>query len=303
MSRLWTNTVGRRLRAPAQQSLVLARRHVQPTVVTIVRLTVTAVIAFIIARMVTGDGILAPLTALLVVQVTLYQTLRTALQRVASVILGVLVALGLSTALGFTWWSLGIAIAAALAVGYALRLGDSVLEVPISAMLILSLSTETAGVNRIVATLIGAATGLISNLLVAPLRLQPAEEAVDELSAKLADLLDQMAEDLTAGRGPDRAGAWLAQARRLTDEQERVEQALGQAEESVRLNPRGALVADPRIYHRARLENLEHATLAIRSIARSLSDSAHLPNEASRRAAGTGGRAAGLRAPGPLQGR
>lgn len=279
--RLRTDAVGRVLRGPAQQSLMLARRHVQPTAITITRLTVTAVVAFVIARMVTGDGILAPLTALLVVQVTLYQTLRTALQRVASVIIGVLVALGLSSALGFTWWSLGLAIAAALAVGYALRLGDSVLEVPISAMLILSLPTETAVVGRIVATLIGAATGLASNLLVAPLRVQPAEEAVDDLSGKLADLLDQMSVDLAAGRGPERASDWLIRARRLTDEQERVEQALGQAEESVRLNPRGGMVADPRVYHRARLENLEHATLAIRGIARSLSDSARLPNESS----------------------
>jgi hypothetical protein len=218
---------------------------------------------------------------LLVVQVTLYQTVRTALQRVASVILGVLVALGLSNALGFTWWSLGITIAAALTVGYLLRLGSSVLEVPISAMLILSLPTETAVADRIVATLIGAAVGLLSNLLVAPLRVQPAEEAVDDLSRRLADLLDEMSEDLAAGRGPQRAGDWVARARQLTEEQEQVEDTLGQAEESVRLNPRGGLVADPRVYHRARLESLEHATLTIRGIARSLNDSAGLSDESS----------------------
>jgi uncharacterized membrane protein YgaE (UPF0421/DUF939 family) len=273
--------VRRGLRRPAQESLALARRHVQPTILTIVRLTVTAVGAFVVARQVTGDGILAPLTALIVVQVTLYQTLRTALQRIASVIMGVLLALGLSTALGFTWWSLGIAIAAALAVGYVLRLGDSVLEVPISAMLILSLPTETAVVNRIVATLIGAAAGLASNLLVAPLRVQPAEEAVDDLSRSLADLLDQMADDLASGRGAQRAHAWVSRARALTDEAKQVEGALGQAEESVKLNPRRPLVVDPRVYLRARLERLEHATLNIRAIARSLNDSAALPDEAS----------------------
>jgi uncharacterized membrane protein YgaE (UPF0421/DUF939 family) len=246
-----------------------------------VRLTVTAVGAYVVARQVTGDGILAPLTALIVVQVTLYQTLRTALQRIASVVTGVLVALGLSNALGFTWWSLGIAIAAALAIGYTLRLGDSVIEVPISAMLILSLPTETAVEDRIVATLIGAAAGLASNLLVAPLRVQPAEEAVEDLSRRLADLLDQMAEDLEAGRGPQRAPSWVSRARALTDEAKRVEGALGQAEESVKLNPRRPLVADPRVYLRARLERLEHATLNIRAIARSLNDSAALPDETS----------------------
>src|SRR6185369_13185516 len=175
--------VGQVLRRPPQESLSIARRRAQPVTVTIVRLTVTAVVAFEMARVITGANvpILAPLTALLVVQVTLFHTFRTALQRVASVVLGVVVALGLSAWLGFTWWSLGLTIAAALIIGYALRLGDSVLEVPISAMLILSLPTETVVTQRVYATIIGAATGLASNLVVAPLRVQPAEEAVDDL--------------------------------------------------------------------------------------------------------------------------
>jgi uncharacterized membrane protein YgaE (UPF0421/DUF939 family) len=273
--------VGRVFPRPAQESLSLAGRRAQPAAVTIVRLTATAVVAFVVARLVThaASPILAPLTALLVVQVTLYQTFRSAMQRVASVVAGVLVALGLSHGLGFTWWSLGITIAAALTVGFALRLGDSVLEVPISAMLVLSLPTEAVVTERILATLIGAATGLVSNLVVAPLRVQPAEAAVDDLGRRLAELLDEMAADLTAGSGAERAGDWVARARRLTGEFDQVEQALGQAEESVRLNPRSGLVDDPRVYLRRRLETLEHATVTIRGIARSLNDSAGLSDE------------------------
>jgi uncharacterized membrane protein YccC len=272
---------GRVFRRPAQESLSIARRRAQPVTVTIVRLTVTAVVAFEIARLITGAGspILAPLTALLVVQVTLYQTFRSALQRVASVVAGVVVALVLSGTLGFTWWSLGLTIAAALAIGYALRLGDSVLEVPISAMLILSLPSETVVTQRVFATIIGAATGLVSNLVVAPLRVQPAEEAVDDLGRRLADLLDQMSADLAEGHGPERTHVWLGRSRVITNEFERVAQALGQAEESVRLNPRSALIVDPRVYLRRRLESLEHATLTIRGIARSLNDSAGLTDE------------------------
>src|SRR5215813_9708266 len=90
-------------RRPPQESLSIARRRAQPVTITIVRLTVTAVVAFEVARLITGTDapILAPLTALLVVQVTLFHTFRTALQRVASVVLGVVVALGLSAWLGF----------------------------------------------------------------------------------------------------------------------------------------------------------------------------------------------------------
>ncbi len=61
----------------------------------------------------------------------------------AAVVAGVLLAIVLSAFVGFTWWSLGLTIAVGLAVGYALRLGDP-LEVPISAMLILSVGTIRA---------------------------------------------------------------------------------------------------------------------------------------------------------------
>jgi hypothetical protein len=268
-------------RRPAQDSLSLVRRRAQPATVAIVRLTCTAVAAFLVARTLTHtpSPIVAPLTALLVIQVTLSHTLRSALQRVLSVVAGVLVALTLSVLLGFTWWSLGVTIAAALAVGYVLQLADVVLEVPISAMLILSLPTEAAVTARIFETLIGAATGLASNLVFAPLRLQPAEEAIDEISGRLAQLLDQIADDLAAGIGPQRTGAWVDRARVLTGEFDRVAQALGQAEESVKLNPRGTTVIDPRIYLRHRLEVLDHVTLTVRGIARSLNDSVGLTGE------------------------
>jgi uncharacterized membrane protein YgaE (UPF0421/DUF939 family) len=132
--------------------------------VTIVRLASTAVFAYLVALLlpVTSRPVLAPLTALLVIQVTLYQTLRSAVRRVGAVVSGVLLAVALSSWVGFTWWSLGLTIAVALAIGYALHLGDSVLEVPISAMLILSVDTHSAGTWRIVETLVGAGAGLVA---------------------------------------------------------------------------------------------------------------------------------------------
>src|SRR5260370_20100869 len=92
-----------------------------------------------------------------VAQVTLYQTVRSAVRRVVAVVTGVLLAVALAAWVGFTWWSLGLTIVLALAAGYALHLGDTVLEVPISAMLILSVGTTTAAATgRIIETLVGA---------------------------------------------------------------------------------------------------------------------------------------------------
>ena len=146
----------------APETLTLVRHRTQPTAETIVRLTVTAVFAYLISLTVPGTShsVLAPLTALLVAQVSLYQTVRSAISRVAAVVAGVLLAVGLAALVGFTWWSLGITIAVALAIGYALHLGDNTLEVPISAMLILSGDTKAAATGRIVDTFIGTAAGL-----------------------------------------------------------------------------------------------------------------------------------------------
>ena len=118
-------------RTPVNIDLARIRaRSAQPTGAFIVRLTVTAVFAYLLALFQPGSArsMLAPLTAVLVVQATVYRTVRSAVQRVISVVAGVLVALALSAALGFTWWSLGLTIAAALAIGSMLRLGDHVLK-------------------------------------------------------------------------------------------------------------------------------------------------------------------------------
>lgn len=58
------------------------------------RLTGGAVAAYVVAQQLLpgGDAVLAPLTALLVVQVTLYSTLTAGVQRIASVVSGVVVA-------------------------------------------------------------------------------------------------------------------------------------------------------------------------------------------------------------------
>jgi uncharacterized membrane protein YgaE (UPF0421/DUF939 family) len=137
-------------RAPV--TLTLARHRAQPTAATIIRLTTCAVFAYLLALLVpeTSPPVLAPLTAILVLQVSIYQTLFSAVRRVAAVVVaGVLIALGLSRWVGFTWWSLGLTISLGLTVGYALRLREAVLEVPISAMLILSVGSKAAAASRI----------------------------------------------------------------------------------------------------------------------------------------------------------
>jgi uncharacterized membrane protein YgaE (UPF0421/DUF939 family) len=258
------------------EPLNLVRRRAQPKAALVARLTATATASYLLALMLPGTSpkpTLAPLTALLVLQVSLYRTLRSAVQRIGSVVGGVLLAVVLAWALGFTWWSLGLAIGAALTLGLLLRLGEHVLEVPISAMLILSLPTGVNATERVVETLIGAAAGLVAGLILSPLRVQPAEEAVEDLGREMGDLLDEMAEGLRRTPAHEETVGWLNRARALGRELGRVDRALGDAEDSIRLNPRATALPHASIVLRSGLESLEHLWVNIRVLARTVADS------------------------------
>src|ERR1700759_224138 len=116
----------------------------------------------------TSRPVLAPLTALLVLQASLYQTSRSALRKVLSVTVGVLVAVGVAEFIGFSWWQLALVIGAALCIGRALRLGGDLREVAISAMPIFaSGGPHAAATGRMVHPLVGAAAGLAGGLIFA----------------------------------------------------------------------------------------------------------------------------------------
>jgi uncharacterized membrane protein YgaE (UPF0421/DUF939 family) len=264
------------------EQLTLVRRRAQPTAAYIARLTVTAVLAYLLAQQLPGGSprsVLAPLTALLVVQATLFNTIGTAIRRVAAVTAGVLAAVAVAAYVPFSWWVLGLLVAGTLALGIVLRLREEILEVPISAMLIFSVGSQAAASTRIIETLVGAAAGLAAGLLFAPIRVQPAKEAVGELSRQMAGLLGQMAEGLAEAPDPKRAAEWLDRTRALRGEIERVDDALAEAEQSVRLNPRRLRVGDPAAGLRDGVDTLERAATDVRVLARSVADSARIDSE------------------------
>jgi uncharacterized membrane protein YgaE (UPF0421/DUF939 family) len=269
--------------ATTETPFVLVRRRAQPAMVYIGRLTGTAVFAYLIALLLPGTPrpVLAPLTALLVVQATLFQTIRSAIQRVGAVTAGVLAAVAVAAYVPFSWWVLGLLIAATLALGMVLRLGQDILEVPISAMLIFSVDTHAAATARITDTLIGAGAGLAAGLLFAPLRVQSAKGAVGDLTRQMSELLGAMASGLAEVPSSRRAGEWLDRTRALRGEISHLDDALDQAEDSIRLNPRRFLLAssDPAAGLRDGIATLERAATDMRVLARSVADSARLDSE------------------------
>lgn len=277
---------------PENSPLTVVRRRTQPAAVYIARLTATATFAYLLALYIpagTGRPVLAPLTALLVLQASLFQTIRSGYKRVVSVTAGVLLAVVASAFVPFSWWLLALLIAGALVIGHVLRLGGDMLEVPISAMIIFSTSggMHVQASGRVIDTLVGTVAGLAGGLLFAPLRVQTARDAVSDLAGNLASLLDRMSGDLSGEPDLEQAGEWLHQARDLRREIERVDDTLRQAENSTRLNPR--VLAQPTAdvapegerALRDGLEALERAALTLRFLARSIMDATHASGEES----------------------
>lgn len=263
----------------------LVRWSTEPAAAQIVRSTAAAVIAYQVAVWLTPQPapLTAPLTALLVVQVTLYSTLTTGIRRVNAVVIGVLIASAFSALVGLSWWSLGLIIFTALMIGRVVRVGEFVVEVAISAMLVLGVAqvSHTAW-DRVDETLIGAGVGLLFNLLFAPpVWVQSAGESIETLARRMARLFREMGGEVAGHLPVERAAARLHEARRVDHAIVEVDASLRQAEDSLRWNPRVREGLLSRIVLRTGLDTLEICAVVMRVLSRTLTDLAkHRTEEA-----------------------
>ncbi|MEU6082437.1 aromatic acid exporter family protein [Streptomyces sp. NPDC047108] len=242
-----------------------------------VRCTVGATLAYAAAEWIIQGGpppLLAPLTALLVVQVSLYATLTMGFRRVNSVIAGVLVASAFSAVVGLSWWSLGLLILASLVTGHLVRVHEFVPEVAISAMLVLGVShTAQMAWSRVAETLIGAACGILLNALIAPpVYVEPAGQAIADLARRMRSLLLRMSRALERGATGEDAVAWLHEARQVDNGISDVDAQLNRADESMRFNPRVREGLLARLVLRSGLDTLEICAVVLRTLSRSLAD-------------------------------
>ncbi|MBE7190660.1 aromatic acid exporter family protein, partial [Jatrophihabitans endophyticus] len=254
-------------------------QRLRPSATQIARLTVAAVIAYLIANLVT-PGILdltAPLTALLVVQASTVGTLLMGLVRVGAVLTGVLVAVLVTTWTGLSWWSLGIVIAVSLVLAKVFRLGDQSLETPISAMLILAVARPEVGAEgRLVNTLIGTVVGIVFSLVV-PVAIPNAQagEAVRRVARSQAALLAEVSGSL-GSRPPVREelAAWLDWTEQLAEDTAEAQDAVREVEQTRVLNPLALTTDAVHPALRGALERLERCLAAERALLIVLSRSA-----------------------------
>jgi uncharacterized membrane protein YccC len=179
----------------------------------------SAAVAWELARHLTQSPypIFAPLAAMLTVQATVLESLRTGIQRTLGVVGGVLLAFVLASALGLHWWSVGILVLLGLLIGQSLALGPSgSTQIAVSALLVLVLSggSNSYAVDRVLDTLIGAAVGIVVSLtLVPPLHVRDSGLAIRGLADAQAAVLTATAESLRAGWPGTSTSTSLDQAR------------------------------------------------------------------------------------------
>jgi hypothetical protein len=250
------------------------------------RITVAATASYVVGLLFFPGTkpLLAPLTAMLVVQVTPISLLASGLDRVVAVVAGVSLAVAFAAFVPLEWWSLGVLIFVSITIGQVLRLRSNLIEVAISGMLVLgvgSLGTENAASQRITETLVGAAVGIIANLLFPPkVPSVDAGRAINGLADSVSELLNRAADELTELVSEQRelapaARSWLDDARRITHDIPQVGLALLRAEQSRRLNVRAVGTSDAGPGLRQGLEALEHSAVAIRSMFRAVLDATY----------------------------
>jgi len=250
----------------------------------VVKSGLAAGVAWWMALVLTGvpDPVLASLTAIVVVQVSVRASIRTALQRSAAVVLGVLVALAIGDALALNGFTVGVLVAASLALAQlVLRLpAAAARQLPVSVLIVLTAvaSTETASAERRAAsTLIGAAIGVVISLLLPASRLVDARETLDRLATSLGEVLDNMGNGLQEPWSTDQTEDWRRTARtvrtRLVDQ---AQEAIGNGREVARWNVRDRRHAVELGRYEDVMPRLERTAIGVSVISRGLDDHARV---------------------------
>jgi hypothetical protein len=261
--------------------------------------TLAVVAAYLLAEVLhlsEHHPIVAGLTALLVVQLTLYQTLAHGLGRVVGVLAGVVVAVLVANVAGVTWWSLGAVVAGSIVVGRLLRLGPHLFEAPITAMLLLEVGGSGGlGLARVQEAVLGAVVGIAVSVLIAPpLYLQPAGAAIAELAEHMARLTREFAAAVQGPWSRQAADRWMGATRGVGDEVAHANRTVARAEEAARMNPRGRRGRDAHPQLRATLTGLERCHVTLRTVARAVLDRTYFMPAAEQSAAYTPAQRAAL---------
>ncbi len=185
---------------------------------------------------------LAVVSAVIVVQVTSWQTVRKSIERILGVLIGVLLAVLVAHFLGLNIWTITLMVFLAQIVGMLLQNRGQYLatQIPISAALVLVLGASATSYPflRMLGALIGGVIGTVVSLLLSPpIYVFKARDAIAELTADVADAIPRLAGALSLQVGEEERRELYTHLRDLEQRVHGTEQAYSLGVDSTRLNP------------------------------------------------------------------
>lgn len=220
-------------------------------------------------------GVVAAIVSTLSIRISLHKSLREGFGQIVGTAIGAGVALLTVSVFNFGFIAVGTTIILCAVVARALHLGEvASVNVPVTALIVIGpgISGSTA-VHRLTSTLIGAGIAIVFSYFSHPnAPIDRARVQIKDVSEKAAALLAKMSEGVAAGYTQKDAGNWLAQARLLVEEVPAIRAQSVEARSHARWFP----TAEKDIAEEMYIEGIatEHTLVQVRSIARTLFDSA-----------------------------
>jgi len=222
-----------------------------------------------------NGGLVAAIVCTLSIRISLHKSLREGFGQIVGTAIGASVALTAVSLFNFGFISVGITIIMCAVVARALHLGEvASVNVPVTALIVIGPGlSESTAVHRLSSTLLGAGIAIFFSYFSHPKT--PVERSIDQItsvSLKAAALLAMMSEGVASGYQQKDAGNWLAKARLLIEEIPAVRAQSVEARGHARWFPTAKKDDAEEVYIRGIA--LEHTVVQIRTIARTLFDSA-----------------------------
>jgi hypothetical protein len=225
--------------------------------------------------LISDGGLVAAIVCSLSIRISLHKSVREGFGQIVGTALGASVALFAVWLFDFGFLAVGITIILCSVVARGLHLGEvASVNVPVTALIVIGPGlSESTAVHRLGSTLIGAAIAIIFSYF--SHSNTPVGRAVDQITAvsqKAAELLATMSEGVAAGYTQKEAGHWLAKARLLIEDIPAIRAQSVEARGHARWFPNAEKDEAEDIYIRGIA--LEHTVVQVRTIARTLFDSA-----------------------------
>lgn len=222
-----------------------------------------------------NGGVVAAIVCTLSIRISLHKSLREGFGQIVGTAIGASVALTAVTLFDFGFISVGITIIMCAVISRALHLGEvASINVPVTALIVIGPGlSESTAIHRLASTLIGAAIAIFFSYF--SHHKTPVGRSLDQIktvSEKAAALLATMSEGVAAGYSQKEAGNWLAKARLLNEEIPIIRAQSVEARGHARWFPTAKMDEAEEVYIQGIA--LEHTVVEIRTIARTLFDSA-----------------------------